>query len=68
MSHGIEWPAYVQATRHVGFGELEAGPTGQMLDVLAPPSRQIVDADDSVSARTQSVAQVRAEEARPSGN
>src|SRR5215813_4922309 len=68
MSHGIERPADIQAPRHVGFGELEARPTGQMLDVLAPPSRQIVDADDSVAARSQSVAEVRPEEARTSGN
>ncbi len=49
MSHSVERPRDIQAARHIGLGELEAGAAGQMLDVLTPASRQIVDADDNVA-------------------
>src|SRR5215475_1423909 len=68
MSYRIERPVDIQADRHIGLGELESCAAGQMLNVLAPASRQIVDADDSVAPGGQSVAQVRAEKARPAGN
>src|SRR5258705_9297239 len=68
MSHSVERPRDIQAARHIGLGELEAGAAGQMPDVLTPASRQIVDADDNVAPGSQSVAQMRAEKTRSPGN
>ena len=48
--------------------QLESRMAQQMFDTLFPPGEEIVDADDVVTVRQQTLTKVRAEKSRASGH
>lgn len=58
MSYRVYWAAHISPCAYITLPELESFMVQQMLNILQSPSRQIVEADDSVAARDQGITQV----------
>jgi hypothetical protein len=49
VEHGIDGTVHPEELRHVVVHERETGMADEMGDILRPPGREVVDADDLVA-------------------